>query len=132
VDIARGKLKRLSRELVAIQQLGFAGVQGKSWMETGVGGVRMMTVDEAARAIKGLERPVGRPPVLNMRLKATARSGTLVLRTRDLRVGYPGKPLFASADILLERLECAALIGPNQAELDRLVAEWEALATVAV
>jgi ATP-binding cassette, subfamily F, member 3 len=115
VDIARGKLKRLSRELVAIQQLGFAGVQGKSWMETGVGGVRMMTVDEAARAIKGLERPVGRPPVLNMRLKATGRSGTLVLRTRNLRVGYPGKPLFESADIVLERLECAALIGPNGA-----------------
>jgi ATP-binding cassette subfamily F protein 3 len=115
VDIARGKLKRLSRELVAIQQLGLAGVQGKSWMETGVGGVRMMTVDEAARAIKELERPVGRPPVLNMRLKATGRSGTLVLRTRDLRVGYPGKPLFESADIILERLECAALIGPNGA-----------------
>ncbi len=115
VDIARGKLKRLSRELVAIQQLGFAGVQGKSWMETGVGGVRMMTVDEAARAIKELERPVGRPPTLNMRLKATGRSGTLVLRTRDLQVGYPGKPLFESADIVLERLECAALIGPNGA-----------------
>jgi ATP-binding cassette subfamily F protein 3 len=90
VDIARGKLKRLSRELVAIQQLGFAGVQGKSWMATGVGGVRMMTVDEAARAIKGLERPVGRPPTLNMRLQATGRSGTLVLRTRNLQVGYPG------------------------------------------
>jgi ATP-binding cassette subfamily F protein 3 len=115
VDIARGKLKRLSRELVAIQQLGFAGVQGKSWMETGVGGVRMMTVDEAARAIKGLERPVGRPPTLNMRLQATGRSGTLVLRTRNLQVGYPGKPLFESADIVLERLECAALIGPNGA-----------------
>jgi ATP-binding cassette subfamily F protein 3 len=115
VDIARGKLKRLSRELVAIQQLGFAGVQGKSWMETGVGGVRMMTVDEAARAIKGLERPVGRPPTLNMRLQATGRSGTLVLRTRNLQVGYPGKPLFEAADIVLERLECAALIGPNGA-----------------
>jgi ATP-binding cassette subfamily F protein 3 len=115
VDIARGKLKRLSRELVAIQQLGFAGVQGKSWMETGVGGVRMMTVDEAARAIKGLERPVGRPPTLNMRLQATGRSGTLVLRTRNLQVGYPGKSLFESADIVLERLECAALIGPNGA-----------------
>jgi ATP-binding cassette subfamily F protein 3 len=84
-------------------------------METGVGGVRMMTVDEAARAIKELERPVGRPPTLNMRLKATGRSGTLVLRTRDLQVGYPGKPLFESADIVLERLECAALIGPNGA-----------------
>jgi ATP-binding cassette subfamily F protein 3 len=115
VDIARGKLKRLSRELVAIQQLGFAGVQGKSWMATGVGGVRMMTVDEAARAIKGLERPVGRPPTLNMRLQATGRSGTLVLRTRNLQVGYPGKSLFESADIVLERLECAALIGPNGA-----------------
>ena len=34
--MAKGKLKRLSRELVAIEELGLLGVQGKSWSETGV------------------------------------------------------------------------------------------------
>ncbi|HMA35970.1 MAG TPA: ABC-F family ATP-binding cassette domain-containing protein [Chloroflexia bacterium] len=114
VDIARGKLKRISRELVAIAELGLMGVQGKSWSETGVGGVRMMTVDEAAQAIREIPRP-GRPPRLNLRLKSAGRSGTLVLRTKNLQIGYPGTRLFAADDIQLERLECAALLGPNGA-----------------
>jgi ATP-binding cassette subfamily F protein 3 len=36
-----------------------------------------------------------------------------VLRTKDLKIGYPGSPLFTADDIELHRLECAALIGPN-------------------
>ena len=54
-----------------------------------------------------------RPPQLNLNLKTTLRSGNLVLRTSDLTIGYPGKPLFTAEPITLERGECAALIGPN-------------------
>jgi ATP-binding cassette subfamily F protein 3 len=45
------------------------------------------------------------------------RSGDLVLRTRNLAIGYPdeGRPLFTSPDLLLKRGECAAVIGPNGA-----------------
>jgi ATP-binding cassette subfamily F protein 3 len=52
-----------------------------------------------------------------MNLKAAMRSGDLVLRTRDLAIGYPdeGRPLFRTPDLLLKRGECAAVIGPNGA-----------------
>jgi ATP-binding cassette subfamily F protein 3 len=40
-------------------------------------------------------------------------SGTIVLRTQGLLVGYPGRPLFRPPDLELRRGECAALIGPN-------------------
>jgi ATP-binding cassette subfamily F protein 3 len=45
------------------------------------------------------------------------RSGDLVLRTRNLAVGYAdeGRPLFRAPDLLLKRGECAAIIGPNGA-----------------
>jgi ATP-binding cassette, subfamily F, member 3 len=42
-----------------------------------------------------------------------ARGGETVLRTNDLFVGYPDNPLFTSDDIVLNRLETAALIGGN-------------------
>jgi ATP-binding cassette subfamily F protein 3 len=54
-------------------------------------------------------------------LRSTQRSGDLVIRTRDLQVGYPeedGLPeklLFRAPNIELRRTDCAALIGPNGA-----------------
>ena len=51
---------------------------------------------------------------MHLRLGATIRSGDLVLRTRNLIVGYD-TPLFAAPDITLRRGEVAALIGPNGA-----------------
>jgi ATP-binding cassette subfamily F protein 3 len=113
-DQAKGKLRRLSRELKAIEELGLFEAIGKSWSETGVGNVHPMGVDEAAARIRALQPPAARP-VLSMSLKAARRSGDLVLRATNLEVGYPNKPLFTADDILLRRGECAALIGPNGA-----------------
>jgi ATP-binding cassette, subfamily F, member 3 len=113
-DIAYGKMRRISRDLVAIQQMGImAYTQSKSWSETGLGGVRTFTVAEIQQAIKGLENPVKRQPRLNMALKSTLRGGTMVLTTQKLCVGYPGNPLFMADDIHLLRGEVAALIGGN-------------------
>jgi ATP-binding cassette subfamily F protein 3 len=72
-----------------------------------------MDVAEAAAAIRALRPPNDRPPTFNVHLKAGRRSGELVLRTNDVVIGFPGKPLFAAEDIELRRQECAALIGPN-------------------
>lgn len=54
---------------------------------------------------------------LHLHLNQAARSGDLVLRTRNLSVGYAdeGKPLFVVPDLTLVRGECAAIIGPNGA-----------------
>jgi len=51
---------------------------------------------------------------MDMALAANQPSGKLVLHTKNLIVGYT-EPLFATADIKLQRGTCAALIGPNGA-----------------
>jgi len=118
VSSARGRLKRLSRQLQAIEQIGLDAIQGKSWSEISedVATTRsIMSVDQAHAAIKALRNPLRRPEKLVLNLRARQRSGELVLRTHDLQIGFPGKPLFTAPDIELRRLECAALIGPNGA-----------------
>jgi len=113
IDEAKGKLKLLGRRLVAIEQHGILGIQGKSWSEMGVRSDHLMSVEEAHRRIKAIKPPAGRPPLPNMRLKTTGRSGQIILRTRKLLVGHASAPLFEAGDIELERLERVALIGPN-------------------
>lgn len=115
---AKGRLKRLSRYLDAIERGGFQAVQGKKWSEisheTGATS-QMMSVDEVTRRLRWLKEPTNRPPRLNLNLKPEQRSGEIVLRSSELVVGYPGEPLFEVGEIELRRLECAAVIGPNGA-----------------
>jgi ATP-binding cassette subfamily F protein 3 len=59
---------------------------------------------------------VGKPRTrssMALRMGHTVRSGDLVLRTFDLEVGYPGKPLFRAPNLVLRRGDVAALIGAN-------------------
>ena len=113
---AKGRLKRLSRYLDAIDKAGLQALQGKQWAEisaeTGATS-QMMSVDEAHQRIKSLRDPVVRPPELKLDLKPRQRSGEIVLRAADLVVGYPGESLFTIKELELRRLECAAIIGPN-------------------
>ena len=118
VSSAKGRLKRLSRQLQAIEQIGLDAMQGKTWSkisEDVITTKSIMNVDQAHASIKALRNPLQRPEQLKLDLNARVRSGELVLRTYDLEVGYPGNSLFTSPDIILRRLECAALIGPNGA-----------------
>ncbi|MFW6068434.1 MAG: ribosomal protection-like ABC-F family protein [Chloroflexota bacterium] len=117
-QMAKGKLKRITRELKAVQAGGLRAVQGKQWSritdELDISG-EDWGVAAAAAAISSLKPPGGRPPRFNLNLSAEHRSGNVVLRTHDLEIGYPGTPLFHAEDIELHRQECAALIGPNGA-----------------
>ena len=106
---AKGKLKRLSRDLVAIERYGVLGALAQK----GVDKVHIMSVEEAHARIKSIKSPLVRPPVLRMRLKMSGRGGGMVLRTTGLRVGYEGKALYEVPDMELQRLERVALIGPN-------------------
>ncbi len=113
---AKGRLRRLSRQLQAIDQIGLDAMQGKSWSQIAQQvdtTTSVMSVDEAHRRIKALRNPLQRPEELKLNLGARQRSGELVVRTYDLLVGYPGNPLVKVPDLILHRLECAALIGPN-------------------
>jgi ATP-binding cassette subfamily F protein 3 len=120
VQQAKGKLRRMSREIQAIEQLGFDVLQSQSWLKISeqidISG-HPMGVEELERRIRGLRGPTNRPPHLHLHLKASLRSGDLVLRTRDLEIGYPdeGHPLFRAPDLVLKRGECTAVIGPNGA-----------------
>jgi ATP-binding cassette subfamily F protein 3 len=117
---AKGRLKRLSRTLDAIDKGGVDAIQDKKWSEisdeTGAKS-QMMTVDEVTGRIRSLRNPITQPTRLNLNLKANRRSGDLTLRTRDLVIGYAddGQPLFTVPDLVFKRTECAALIGPNGA-----------------
>ena len=118
VSQAKGKLRRLSRIVQAIEQVGMEAVVNQKWAET-VGDVNIATSpfgpEEAERRVRALRPPRRTLPRLHLNLPPAMRSGELVLRTSNLRVGYPGRLLFSAPDILLRRGECAALIGPNGA-----------------
>ncbi len=118
VSQAKGRLRRLSRVVQAIEQVGFDAVLNQKWAETAED-VAIATspfgVEEAERRVRALRSPVRTLPRLHLNLRASARSGELVIRTRSLCIGYPGRLLFCAPDIVLRRGECAALIGPNGA-----------------
>lgn len=111
-DIAKGKLKRLTREIVLIEDVGVVEMQNKSWLELG-SRVKTLSANEAAKRIQELPSPVARQPKLKIKLEAEQRGAQVVLTSRRLQIGYPDKFLFDTDDIRLERLDCAALIGPN-------------------
>jgi ATP-binding cassette subfamily F protein 3 len=118
VSQAKGRLKRMCRQIQAIEQIGLDAMKGKTWLKisdeaqisTGV-----WSVEEAERRLKGLRSPLQRPRELKFKLRAGRRAGTVVLRTSCLTVGFPGKVLFTAPAIELVRSGCAALIGPNGA-----------------
>ena len=118
VSQAKGKLRRLSRVVQAIEQVGMEAVVNQKWIETSedvIIGTSPLGVDEAERRVRALRAPRRTLPHLHLNLRPAARSGELVLRTKDLCIGYPGRLLFSAPDIVLRRGDCAALIGPNGA-----------------
>jgi ATP-binding cassette, subfamily F, member 3 len=118
VSQAKGKLRRLSRIVQAIEQVGMDTAISQKWAETSED-VTIATSpfgpEEAERRVRALRAPRRTLPRLRLNLRPAMRSGELVLRTSQLRVGYPGRLLFSAPDIVLRRGECAALIGPNGA-----------------
>src|SRR5215216_3716033 len=121
---AKGKLKRLSRVVQAIEQVGMDAAVNSNWSQLDVETTTSpFSVEEAERRVRGLRSPVRSLPNVNLHLRSESRSGDLVIRTKNLQVGYsddlqrgmPGKLLFRAPDIELRRTDCAALIGPNGA-----------------
>ncbi len=118
VSQARGKLRRLSRIVQAIEQVGMDAVINQKWSAVSQDinvATSDLSPDEAERRVRSLHLPDHRPPELHLNLRAGKRSGEMVIRTYDLQVGYEGEALFSAPDIELHRRECAALIGPNGA-----------------
>ena len=115
---AKGKLKRVSRQIEAMEQAGYEAVLNKSWAQVSRDvrtSMSAMGVDEAAGRLAALRLPSAQSyiPKMNLALRSWQRSGNIILRTHELLVGYPDRPLFSAPDLELLRLECAALIGAN-------------------
>ncbi|MGB1249830.1 MAG: ribosomal protection-like ABC-F family protein [Candidatus Promineifilaceae bacterium] len=115
-DQAVGRLKRLIRQVKMAQVGGSTSVLKMKWSvardQYDISSSRW-EVPDVESAIKSLPRPSGNSSQMHLNLKASHRSGGMVLRTQDLAVGYNGTALFTSEDIELRRLEVAALIGSN-------------------
>jgi ATP-binding cassette subfamily F protein 3 len=119
---AKGRLKRLTRVVQAIEQVGMDAVVNANWSQLDVETTTSpFSVEEAERRVRSLRPPTRVTPDLHLHLRTASRSGDLVIRTKNLKVGYPAeddipeKFLFSAPDIELRRLDCAALIGPNGA-----------------
>lgn len=121
---AKGRLKRLTRTLFAIERIGMEAALNTNWSQTDIAQftpTSSFSVEEAERRVRALRPPQRVTPDLHLHLRSTNRSGDLVIRTKNLKVGYPAedgipeKFLFSAPDIELRRLDCAALIGPNGA-----------------
>lgn len=116
-SMAKGKLKRLSRQIRAIERIGIFGIQGKTWSKIteimGGGDRNPMKVEEAAQRLSSLQAPNNRLKSIKLSIRAKTRSGNIVLRANQLELGYSSNSLFKVEEMELRRLECAALIGPN-------------------
>jgi ATP-binding cassette subfamily F protein 3 len=116
VQQAKGKLRRLTRVVQAIEQAGMEAVMSRNWSQLDVETTTSpFSVEEAERRVRSLRPPRRVTPDLHLHLHAAGRSGDLVIRTREIEVGYPDRMLFRAPDIELRRTDCAALIGPNGA-----------------
>ncbi len=116
VQQAKGKLRRLTRIVQAIEQVGMDAVTKLNWSQLDVETTTSpFSVEEAERRVRSLRAPQRSMPDLHLHLHIAGRSGELVIRTRDLEVGYEDRMLFRAPDIELRRTDCAALIGPNGA-----------------
>lgn len=110
---ALGMLRKISRELVAVEAYGIGVLRnGSKWHELGFRADKPMDVIEAIRAVNAISFP-SRPPQIRPRLSQMHNSGNIVLRADGVVIGYPGNMLFHANDVELRRGECAALIGPN-------------------
>lgn len=110
-DIAKGKLKRLTRDLVVLESVGVLAMQGKSWSEIG-GRVRTLSVNEATQRLKRLRMVSDQPPTMKIRFKSAETSEEELLIAREIHAGYD-YPLVVADELRLERGDCAALLGAN-------------------
>jgi ATPase subunit of ABC transporter with duplicated ATPase domains len=60
-----------------------------------------------------IERPVFDKPNIKLDLKASDRSGKLVIKASDISKSFEDKTIFQQAELLVQYGEKAALIGPN-------------------
>ncbi len=116
VSWAKGKLKRITRDVIAIEQLGVFAFKNENWLDLSQqieGSTRPWGYEEAERRLRGLRRPSA-PPRINLQLAAPNRGSNDVIKAKHLEIGY-AHPLVRVDELLMRRGERVALIGANGA-----------------
>ncbi len=109
---AKGRLRRVSRMIRAIETHGFEGVRGKRWLDIGTRD-RTMGVDEAWQRLKALSGTDHDSGSMKFHLEPRRHGGNIILRAKDACIGYPGRSLFRIGDLALQRGHRVAVIGGN-------------------
>ena len=117
---AMGRFKRISREVEAVQSHGIDAlryIKRKSWSEYTNNFERKNppdTVRALESAMKRLKSPIQSQKDMRVKLVAEERGAEIVLRGRNLTIGYEtDTPLFDTDNIEVARGDVVALIGPN-------------------
>lgn len=112
-DNARGRLRRISRDLYIMQKWGVTALQNKAWIEIGER-TRSLTVGEAVTALRQLQPPEDRPISLNITLQTKQKSDQLVLWGSKIAIGYhAARPMFQLERVYIERGERIVIVGKN-------------------
>ncbi len=111
-DSARGRLRRVTREIVLLERFPVTEIEGKSWLEIG-GRVRTFSANEAAKRLRKLQQITNRPKMMHIQLPATEAPDEIILRGRDLRFGYAGEVIVSAERLQVERGNRIAIIGKN-------------------
>jgi len=87
VTQARGRLRRLTRQLQSIEQMGMDASTNQKWSELSRSvdtTTSILSPEEAQRRLAALREPANKPPRLHLHLHTDQRSGEIVLRTHNL------------------------------------------------
>jgi ATP-binding cassette subfamily F protein 3 len=122
VTWVKGKLKRLTRDVMVIEQLGVMAAESQQWMQLAEqleGSTHPWGYEEAVWHVRGLRRPT-LPEMISMTLAPNNRGSDQVIKTSKLAIGYAStqgttKVLFECDELRLMRGARVALIGPNGA-----------------
>ena len=111
-DAARGRLRRLTRDIVLLERFPVTEIEGKSWLEIG-GRVRTFSANEAAQRLRKLRRVSDRPATMRIQLPATEPPDEIILRGRDVKFGYVSEVVISADALQVERGNRIAIMGLN-------------------
>ena len=109
---AKGRLKRLTRDIALLEQFPVTEIEGKSWIEIG-GRVRTFSPNEATRRLRSLQRVTDMPPIIKVKFEATEPIDKQVLLLDEAVFGYGDVGIVSAERLTVAYGNRIALLGDN-------------------